>query len=370
MAFRVVAHSSARERGGAERSLLAALLKDFPREDILYLLPGDGAQAERLRREGIAFHFLPWPACLEGRSRLSGSFLSFLASAGLGLPDLLRYLHRLWTSVPPGALFVSSGLRSHLLSLPLLYVSFLTGRRSPVLFDIRDFIRPVRLRRLLAFAIRTGGGRVRVNSRAVGRDFPGAEVVYPLGVGDPPEVRMAPGGKEDGAAAPRLRKSRPWRLTHLAYFAPYKGQERFLRLALRLKEAGVPALFRLAGDVIYDAESYHRYREGLRRCRREWGLEEKVEFLGALGEEEVARLLRETDILVHCTEEPEPFGRVLLEALRAGCRVVCHEGSGACELLEVLPQMGPDLAFLRRELPPCYVEVVLPRDGGKGLTRV
>ena len=37
---------------------------------------------------------------------------------------------------------------------------------------------------------------------------------------------------------------------------------------------------------------------------------------------------------MHCTLEPEPFGRVILESLSQGCDVICHKNNGCLEVLK------------------------------------
>ena len=65
------------------------------------------------------------------------------------------------------------------------------------------------------------------------------------------------------------------------------------------------------------------------------GLASRVRFLGKVeGRGAVQGLLEQTHLLLHCTREPEPFGRAVLEALLCGCEAVCHRGSGVCEVAE------------------------------------
>ena len=49
---------------------------------------------------------------------------------------------------------------------------------------------------------------------------------------------------------------------------------------------------------------------------------------------DVPELLNAMDIFVHASVEPEPFGRVILEAMLMGKPIVASDGGGVPELLE------------------------------------
>ncbi len=259
----------------------------------------------------------------------------------IALPAALGSVARLALHCRGHKVIVSHGMRSHALFLFLM--PWLGAR---LILDIRDFIRPLPLRRMLASAAIRFGTRIRVNSRAVGRDYPGAQVVYP---------------RVDFIPLPRLRTGSRLVVAHLAFFAPYKGQDLFLQTARRALDAGIDADFWMVGDVIYPQKIYGRYRESLHRLAGELGLKERVRFWGNAGNgitaPSVKELLAGTDLLLHCTREPEPFGRVIIEGLRAGCEVICHRESGACERLKVHEEFPPPFQALRNILPPEYVRV-------------
>jgi glycosyltransferase involved in cell wall biosynthesis len=46
------------------------------------------------------------------------------------------------------------------------------------------------------------------------------------------------------------------------------------------------------------------------------------------------KLLRDTDLLVHASTAPEPFGRVLVEGMAAGVPVVASDHGAAPEIIE------------------------------------
>lgn len=345
----LIIHVSNPEIGGAEASLIAAVMENgsvpgAPRP--VFLVPAEGAVSRRAAALGWEVRVASWPM---GLARLTQSRWFALP---LVLPGLVPYLARLAGEFRTGSAVWSSGVKSHgacLLLSPWL--------RARLLFDVRDFLRPAALRRAIAWASRRYGCRVAANSRAVAADFPGAEVRYPrVGVGmrraRVDRRRVEPGGR-------RI-------IAHLAYFAPYKGQDLFLACARKLLDAGVEAEFWLIGDVIYPAGGYDRYREQLYELAGRLRLTSHVRFLGKVdGGDEVRKLLERTDLLLHCTREPEPFGRAVMEALLCGSEAICHKGSGVVEVTRASADFPEWVRPLREVLGPEYVRVSLAEDGAE-----
>ena len=220
--------------------------------------------------------------------------------------------------------------------------------RGRLLFDVRDFLRAPILRRAIAFAAARFGCRVAANSRAVAADYPGAEVRYPrVGLARPAIDRRSKDGR-------RI-------VTHVAHYAPYKGQDLFLRCARALLDAGVDAEFRLIGDVIYPAPAYARYRQTVRDLAGELELGERVRFLGKLD----ARAGPDG-----CWKRPicfciapwsrNPSGARPMEALLCGCEVICRRGSGVCEVAEASPEFPEWTRALRTALGDEFVRLRLP----------
>ena len=329
----IVVQASTSQVGGAEASLLASL--DHSGLRPLFLLPGPGPLARELETRGWPFRIVPWPRGLEGLTQ--GHWLQL----PLILPGLLRYLLELHRNLRGAGTVWSSGLKSHAACLLLS-----PWHRGRIRFDIRDFIRPAPIRRLISLGTRLSRSQVMANSRAVARDYPGARVEYPsVRLERPAADKRRPGGRKI--------------ITHLAYFAPYKGQDLFLTLARKLIDAGVDAEFWIIGDVIYPAPVYARYRDRVHALVGELGLSGHVRFLGKVGAGEVQSLLEQAHLLLHCTREPEPFGRAVLEALLCGCEAVCHRGSGVCEVTRATVDFRGWMAPLGRILGEEYVRVSL-----------
>jgi phosphatidylinositol alpha-mannosyltransferase len=99
----------------------------------------------------------------------------------------------------------------------------------------------------------------------------------------------------------------------LGRLEPRKGAEVLIRAVARLTDMGVTLL--IAGD------GPHRSR--LQALASGVGAE--VRFLGTVSEEDKARLLRSCDVYCAPNLGGESFGIVLVEAMAAGCPVVCSD---------------------------------------------
>ncbi len=329
--------------GGGELSLLEDLENRASDPSLHFLIPSRGKLSQAVSEKGWSYSFLSRNPVFDRISqRDSGkSFFSlalFVPAAMLfGMVGVVRLALR----CRGRDRILSHGLRSHVQLLVLA-----PALRERLIFDIRDFIQPLWLRKMISAVARVCGCRIRVNSHAVGRDYSRAEVVYP-------RVKFTP--------SPATRGKGRLVMTHVAFFAPYKGQDLFLLTARKAIDAGIDADFWLVGDVIYPQKVYAQYRESVYRLAKNLNLEGRVRFWGAVDDRgsspSVAELLAGTDLLLHCTREPEPFGRVIVEGIRAGCEVICHRDSGACETLRVHPDFVTPFHALRNFLPPEFVRV-------------
>jgi glycosyltransferase involved in cell wall biosynthesis len=111
--------------------------------------------------------------------------------------------------------------------------------------------------------------------------------------------------------------------------APWKGQDVFLRALAAARHR--PRQVFLVGGTFFDEEPY---RAGLEKLAADLGL--PVTFTGHL--DDPGTVLREADVLVHCSVLPEPFGQVVVEGMQAGCAVVATRPGGPTEIID--PEMS------------------------------
>lgn len=113
---------------------------------------------------------------------------------------------------------------------------------------------------------------------------------------------------------------------HFSRLSPWKGQHVLLEALTDCPE-DVVALF--VGDALFGEEDYvaqlHRQVAAL-------GLETRVAFLGF--RQDVPQLMSACDLVAHTSTAPEPFGRVIVEAMLCRTPVVAAAAGGALELVE------------------------------------
>jgi len=114
----------------------------------------------------------------------------------------------------------------------------------------------------------------------------------------------------------------PGRITRL------KGHEDFFNLIASLKKSGFPAHGLVAGDT---HEKKRAYLEELRGVLEKLGIAEDVTFLGH--RPDIREVMSVSHIVCALSQQPESFGRTVLEAMALGKPVVGYDCGGVGELL-------------------------------------
>jgi glycosyltransferase involved in cell wall biosynthesis/O-antigen/teichoic acid export membrane protein len=199
----------------------------------------------------------------------------------------------------------------------------------PLLWQVHDILRPgVYLRWMASRAERT----VTVSEAAAAplRSVLPAHVpvvVIPNGV-DPAAYARA------GEAGVRVRRA--WGVSAdapviglVGRLEPWKGQADFVR-AMAIVSARLPAArFVVVGGAIFGERE--AYRCELEQLVHELGLNETLIFAGHT--DDIAAVYAALNLLVHCSIEPEPFGRVLIEGMAAELPVVAYAAGGVVEIV-------------------------------------
>ena len=116
--------------------------------------------------------------------------------------------------------------------------------------------------------------------------------------------------------------------------APWKGQHQVLYFSKlyekELKALGVNKI-KIFGDDIYKTDGNHAgYKEQLLSLKKKLNCS-LVEFCGI---ESPQVIFSESHILIHPSIEPEPFGRVIVEAFKAKVPIITTGLGGAAELVQ------------------------------------
>ena len=121
----------------------------------------------------------------------------------------------------------------------------------------------------------------------------------------------------------------PGRITRL------KGHGDFFRLLAELKKQGRPVHGLIAGDAHSKKVDY---LAELKTLLAEMGLAEDVTFLGHRGD--LREIMAVSDVVCALSQQPESFGRTVLEAMAIGKPVLGYDCGGVGELLSTVFQAG------------------------------
>lgn len=167
----------------------------------------------------------------------------------------------------------------------------------------------------------------------------------------PPEIiRVIPRGIEPGqyprGYQPSVEWLARWRSEHTGLagkrllllpgrITRLKGHEDFFRLIASLKRDGIPVHGLIAGDTHPEKRAYLGELHGL---VSELGLGADITFLGHRGD--LREIMAVCDLVCALSQQPESFGRTVLEALAIGKPVAGYDCGGVGELLDDLFQPG------------------------------
>ena len=128
------------------------------------------------------------------------------------------------------------------------------------------------------------------------------------------------------ANTPVAPDPQPFVVGHFSRLSPWKGQHVLIE-ALQYCPDQVRAVF--VGDALFGEEDYV---EQLQQQANRLHLEHRVQFLGFRSD--IPQLMTACDLVAHTSTAPEPFGRVIAEAMLCGTPVVAAAAGGAVELVD------------------------------------
>jgi len=202
----------------------------------------------------------------------------------------------------------------------------------PLVSHLHDILTPDHFsalnRRLSVTAANRSCRRVIADSNATAEAFVAAggradrvEVVY-YGFESPPPAR--PQRRASIRAELGIGPER-FVVGHIGRLSPWKGQDVLIRALARVQDAvGV-----VVGEALFGEDELART---LPELGARLGLADRLIFTGF--RDDVVDLMRACDVVVHSSTAPEPFGRVIVEAMLAGVPVVAAGAGGPCEIID------------------------------------
>ena len=208
---------------------------------------------------------------------------------------------------------------------------WLAGR--PVVWHLRDILAPPHFTsanaRAVVWLANRAAARVIANSHATAAAFVSAGgnaalvCVVHNGIDAAPFDAVTDGEAHSCRAELGVTSGVPL-IVHVGRFHYWKGQHVLLRALADVPSAqawfvGAP----LFGEEVYATK--------LRAEADALGVSSRVQFLGF--RDDVARLMRAADVIVHSSVYPEPFGRVVVEGMLAGRPVIASRAGGVEEIV-------------------------------------
>jgi glycosyltransferase involved in cell wall biosynthesis len=127
-------------------------------------------------------------------------------------------------------------------------------------------------------------------------------------------------------------------VAHVGRLVRWKGQHLFIRAASHIARHYRHVHFVLVGTHS-DTDNVNSVLGGgttflneLKRLADTWGLNSRITFAGY--QDDMADVYAGIDLLIHSSTRPEPFGRVLIEAMAAGVPVIASAQGGPTEIVQ------------------------------------
>ncbi len=305
--------------GGGELSLLD--LVKYSTHDSQVALFSDGPFRAALQGLGIPVHLLVEKKAI-AVSRDSG------LGAMLGAGPSLFALYRKLATIARGFDVVYANSQKAFIASTLA-----RNQEQKLIWHLRDMLTADHfnpwMRRAAVFCGNHSANAVIANSHATKDSFEAAgglpsktAVVYN---GISPEPFDAVQAEEIARVRADLGLTGKFVVGAFGRLSPWKGQHVLIDALATLPE--MHAL--IVGDALFGEDAY---AEQLRERASVRGIAGRVHFLGF--RREIAQLMKAADVIAHTSEAPEPFGRVIVEAMLALRPVIATRAGGAREIIE------------------------------------
>jgi len=279
-----------------------------------------GAFTEALDVKQIRFHVLGWSSRFVGTAQTADApeLLLRMPDFAHAAAALRHYVKRVRPDV----------VQAHTRKAQLAATLALWDVKVPLIWHVRDDL-PTRtpLRALLALAMKRADHAVAL-SYWLSRSYVSRHALPKSG-----RIGIVPSGVD---AAPLSRLPTPWLdggrppiVGFVGQIARWKAPHLLIDAAERCRHDS--ASFRIIGGVTFPAAE-HEYGCWL-RDRLSWSpARDRIQWLAPT--REPAEAFAQLDVFVHTSVAPEPFGRVLVEAMVARRPIIALRKGSAIELLD------------------------------------
>ncbi len=299
--------------GGAELSLLD-VLEGLQRRGhtVVVAAPANGNLFEAAAIRSIRTEAWALPRSIRRVGRYTTPLTLLLAAFGA-----LRALLSLAVIVrrQNAHIIYSNGIKSHVLSGVLRLFA-----RRPVVWHVRDFLSHRAISRVLFRLARLNRISVIANSAAVAREW---------------QVHGVPATVVHNGFRPQPlenteRNSGGLQLLTAGVLSAWKGFDLVLQACSLLPER-LEWRLTICGGEIYETDGHQGERKRLEQLADDLSITRRVTFAGMV--KDLGPYLQQSDILLHGSVRPEPFGRVVAEAMLAEVPVIASRGGGIPEIV-------------------------------------
>jgi glycosyltransferase involved in cell wall biosynthesis len=109
----------------------------------------------------------------------------------------------------------------------------------------------------------------------------------------------------------------------------WKGQEYFVKAIPKILDKVPDAYFLAVGDCTFEQD--YPYYDRLLKLADELCLQSRIRFTGF--REDIPKIMRLSDVIVHASIRPEPFGLVIIEGMASGKSVIATDMGGPKEII-------------------------------------
>ncbi len=313
--------------GGGERDVIDLMrgLAGFP-IDVHVALPGEGPLADALREHGATVHVVAMDGSLRQVSRWElarrpWAAVHHLRSAAATTGRLARLARRLRVDIVH-----THTMKSHLLAVPA--ARWVDARH---VWHVKDILDPGWLRRVFHGLAGLAADRVVCPSRAAASQFDGTRAAAKVEVvhcGMRPPIPTP----EDVAAYREKFGADPDDLLVglVGHTARWKGHDVFVEAASKVAEQRDDVRFGVVASCTFP-ENEEDFHQRTRARVEELGLGGRLVWLEDVNDPSAA--MAAFDLFVHASRRPEPFGRVVAEAMMQGTPVVAGTLGGGPEIV-------------------------------------
>jgi len=309
------------ELGGAE--LCLADLAEFCRDRCAVLLFQDGPFAGLLRAKKVPVIIATLPQ-LAGRVNKSAGVSAYLCA----IPGMGFLIYRAMKSAKDFELLYANTAKALVVAAVVAF--FLRKRFCFHLHDIVNSEHFSAINRRLIVTLANRAHAVVANSRATAEAYKSAG-------GKNRRLRVIHNGfkpfhlRSDSSTLPAGTRHGTVQgnfpvVGLFGRISPWKGQHVFLKALVELP--GVRGL--IVGEALFTGDD-RSYGQELRDLAAQLRIADRIHFTGFCPD--ILPLLLSVDVVAHCSTSPEPFGRVIVEAMLAGRPVIATRAGGAMEIV-------------------------------------